>query len=168
MAEQNISEVLRAAAAKLRASLPHCLAAATTRLIQSDSEAIDAVAWCEKPDHEPYTECDHCHVVETHHLELAVLVVALYQAREPLAAWLERAAAQWADDTYLDKPEHTDGCGPGWSMCKGHAQERFCDRCGNPLATGAHSDRCTCWDAALAVARALNGTLAAAETGGAR
>lgn len=91
------AEELRAAAAKVRITLPPYLAKATVHLVQSDSEAIDAVAWCVMSDHEPYTDCGHCLVAEMHHEELAALVAWLLPAREQLAAWLDWAAEMQAD-----------------------------------------------------------------------
>lgn len=80
---------IRAARAVLTSSPPPFLAGATARLIQSDSEGMDAVAWCARPDHEPDTECDRCHTIELHSEWLAALVVALFNARKPLARLLE-------------------------------------------------------------------------------
>ena len=64
----------------------------------------------------------------------------------PLAAWLEATADDAAREIKNDIPEcaHDEPC-----RCK-HVPSWGCDRCGEYLAPGA----CSCWDKALAVARA--------------
>jgi hypothetical protein len=76
----------------------------------------------------------------------------------PLAAWLEKTATQYDEDTYMDVPGHGDACGPGASMCNGHAEILFCDRCGHPLEPETDDeDRCGCWNNAIRTARVING-----------
>ncbi|WP_436759400.1 hypothetical protein [Streptosporangium sp. V21-05] len=80
--------------------------------------------------------------------------------REPLAVLLEDAAERYAENTYTEEPEHGDDCGPGYSMCPGHTEQRFCDLCGHEVAeqeTGTEDDVCRCWNTALGVARAVKG-----------
>lgn len=77
---------------------------------------------------------------------------------EPLASWLEKAARDMAKAVYEDEGNCTRNfCEPG---CDGHAKVLVCDECGNLLAPASprQGEACSCWDAALAVARVLNGT----------
>lgn len=184
MNEKTPAEQLRAAAIKLRDTAKAATSGPWVAYATPGPRVDDDCAWtlgrpyCEKGSpQECEPECgvtvlttgsegcenDNVSEGDAKWMELANPLLA-----EPLATWLEKTATQWADDTYLDESEHTDNCGPGWSMCKGHAHEQFCDRCSNPLKTGAAGDRCTCWDAALAVARTILGIPADSQTGGAR
>lgn len=80
----------------------------------------------------------------------------------PLADWLEMTVAAYADDVYGDEV----GCNPGASHgdcdddCPGHEPVAMCDRCGHQVAPAspAQGSPCRCWDAPVAVARALNGS----------
>jgi hypothetical protein len=94
--------------------------------------------------------------------ELLSLIVALLEAREPLASWLDLAAGRYDEDVYEDEI----GCNPGGTHgdfceadCPGHKPVAICDRCGTRVGPDApEGSRCGCWDKALAVARVLNGT----------
>jgi hypothetical protein len=85
------AQELRAAAKAVSVELaPHWRH--TPRLVQTDSESIDGIAFCPQPhatsgEHE-FSACDSCEVIEVHSDELAALIVSLLAAREPLAAWL--------------------------------------------------------------------------------
>ncbi|GAA0970010.1 hypothetical protein GCM10009555_018170 [Acrocarpospora macrocephala] len=83
------ADEIRAAADLLRATIPGQPADVVARVVQSDSENMDAVAFCDQPAHEPYDTCDHCHTVEVHSVQLAALIAALFNAREPIARLLE-------------------------------------------------------------------------------
>ena len=64
-----------------------------------------------------------------------------------VADWLEAAASDADEFLELDAPE----CGHADAPCRcDHTPVWGCDRCGEYLSPGA----CTCWNAALAVARA--------------
>ncbi len=82
--------------------------------------------------------------------------MALWQPDRALAVadWLDATAQDAETDlTYEDGPEGPCCADP--ATCRGHEPCWFCDRCGNDL--GADRDPCTCWDAALAVARSYLG-----------
>lgn len=77
---------------------------------------------------------------------------------EPLAALLEKIAKDVSEDVYLDDIGCTDEDQCEF-QCGGHEEKPICDRCGHQVGQDApEGGRCACWDAALAVARALNGT----------
>lgn len=73
----------------------------TPRLVQTDSEGIDGIAFCPKvhatSGEDEFSACDWCEVIEVHNETLAILIVSLLAAREPLAAWLEYEADRVAD-----------------------------------------------------------------------
>jgi hypothetical protein len=95
------------------------------------------VAICGNHTKNPTLVCHGCAYFDTEDPVLARLLVALLNAREPLAAWLEQAAV-WHDETtdVLTDPNHV----------LHHA-------CG-----GVASEDCSCFANPLAVARVLNGT----------
>ncbi|MFI6793629.1 hypothetical protein ACIBG4_40495 [Nonomuraea sp. NPDC050383] len=90
--------------------------------------------------------CQHCGVPHAASSPVAD------QLREPLAAWLEKAAKSFDDETYEDAiecPSCGDGCHEDHGTMRVHS---FCGR-----TIGADAERCACFDEALAVARAVNG-----------
>ena len=85
-----MNETNRAVAA-LRATLPETWRH-TPRLVQTDSEAIDGIAFCPKPHategEDEFAACEWCEVIDTYSPQLAARIVALLRATEPLAAHL--------------------------------------------------------------------------------
>ncbi|KAB2347295.1 hypothetical protein [Actinomadura rudentiformis] len=83
---------LATAAEKLRTTLPGDLSA-TPRLVMTDSESVDGIAFCVEhllplDGEHTYSACDNYWVIECHHESLAELIHTLLLARAPLADWL--------------------------------------------------------------------------------
>jgi hypothetical protein len=79
----------------------------------------------------------------------AELIVILRNAAGPLAGWLEETARRCEENVAEDRPEctHDDFCRCEKPLLFG------CDFCGEWLVTKG----CTCWDGAMATARAILG-----------
>jgi hypothetical protein len=94
-------DTLRRAAALLRdraQALPDHLAAAP-RVVQSDSEQADALAWCDIHDGDPDAACDGCFTAELTHPALAGWLALMHPAvGTTLAHWLDvqATAADWS------------------------------------------------------------------------
>ncbi|MER6575784.1 hypothetical protein [Nonomuraea sp. NPDC001023] len=122
--EKTVAEELREAAARAREHLlPHVIA------VVIPQTAIVTICVDHK---EPWeTVCRNCISFDARHRELANLLAALFNAREPLASWLEETAEKFDDEV----------------------RGRLHDTC-----DGAIGEDCYCFREPLAVARVLNGT----------
>jgi hypothetical protein len=130
------------AVALLRQTLPEHVRR-TPFLVQTYTEALDGIAFCEQHPSGPvwkHAACLACEVIETPSEQLAALIVALLRATAPLAAHLN------AIDAWDHRPEQDNPDGP-WR----------CGACGD---LGRQPIRCPAWSAAD-ITRAINGTEAA-------
>lgn len=127
--EKTVAEELRAGAARARETFTP---AATARVVHRTRVAI-----CGSHTKNPTLVCHGCAYFDTEDPVLARLLVALLNAREPLASWLEEYV-RWANDSITD---YEEGNGPV------HESD-YCD--------GEIGKNCRCFDRALAVARVLN------------
>ncbi|MEU6709949.1 hypothetical protein ABZ897_00605 [Nonomuraea sp. NPDC046802] len=143
--EKTVADELREAAARAREHLlPHVIAVAIPQT------AI--VTICVEHQEQWETVCRNCISFDVRHRELASLLAILFNAREPLASWLEKTAHDFDVEVEEHRPDccgdaheesgllHLDGCGDWVTVYRDHG--------GAP---------CGCFAHALAVARVLNG-----------
>jgi hypothetical protein len=137
MVDQTPADEMRAAAFRLREAVDP---KAVARIIDGTFAVL-----CSDHD-EPALICRNCRWFDAGDDELAALVVALLNARGPLAAWLAETAKMFGRATYEEL---------------GHSVHAICGG-----VVGGAITRCSCFDRPLAVARVLTGSARAIAGGG--